>query len=34
MKTIFSARALNIPKNVFLAMDQAKFKARDAGLEV
>jgi aspartate/methionine/tyrosine aminotransferase len=34
MKTIVSARAASIPKNVFLAMDQAKAKARVNGLEV
>ncbi len=34
MKSVTSARAASIPKNVFLAMDQAKAKARDGGLEV
>jgi aspartate/methionine/tyrosine aminotransferase len=34
MKPIISTRAFNIPKNVFLAMDQAKTKARSTGLEI
>ncbi len=34
MKTSISTRAASIPKNVFLAMDQAKAKARANGLEV
>jgi aspartate/methionine/tyrosine aminotransferase len=34
MKTRISARAASIPKNVFLAMDQAKSTARANGLEV
>jgi aspartate/methionine/tyrosine aminotransferase len=34
MKTVLSTRASSIPKNVFLAMDQAKAKARSNGLEV
>ncbi len=33
-KTIISNRAASIPKNVFLAMDQAKAAARSQGLEV
>ena len=34
MNKFISARALKIPKNVFLAMDQAKAQARASGLEV
>ncbi len=34
MKSIISARAASIPKNVFLAMDLAKATARASGLEV
>jgi aspartate/methionine/tyrosine aminotransferase len=34
MKTVISARAASIPKNVFLAMDHAKATARASGLEV
>jgi aspartate/methionine/tyrosine aminotransferase len=34
MKTVLSSRASSIPKNVFLAMDQAKTTARANGLEV
>jgi aspartate/methionine/tyrosine aminotransferase len=34
MKAFISTRASNIPKNVFLAMDQAKTQARTGGLEV
>jgi aspartate/methionine/tyrosine aminotransferase len=34
MKTTISNRAANIPKNVFLAMDQAKASAQANGLEV
>lgn len=33
MNKFISARALKIPKNVFLAMDQAKAQARASGLE-
>jgi aspartate/methionine/tyrosine aminotransferase len=34
MKTVISARAASIPKNVFLAMDHAKATARASALEV